>query len=125
MSKAADTILSCLEAKGMSQRQLAASMDEDVRYLNQQLNRQKDMKLDRFIDVLNHIGYRVEVVDNGGIRKVNPDYALEIINTGKPNGQFWLMKDDSYIGIDNTSGEIATEKFRTREQCFEWLKQKR
>ena len=67
MKKAASAILSCLEEKKMSQRQLAARMGEDVRHLNQQLNRQSDMKVERFTDVLDHIGYRVEVVENGGI----------------------------------------------------------
>ena len=56
MKKAADTIIACLEEKGISQRQLATRMGEDVRYLNQQLNRQKDMKVERFTDVLDHIG---------------------------------------------------------------------
>ena len=55
MNKAAKTIIDCLERKKMTQRQLAKMMAEDVRNLNQQLNRQKDMKVQRFEDVLKHI----------------------------------------------------------------------
>ena len=39
MNKAAKTIIDCLERKKMTQRQLAKMMGEDVRNLNQQLNR--------------------------------------------------------------------------------------
>ena len=44
MKKASEIVLDCLEEKKLSQRQLAARMGEDVRYLNQQLKRQNDMK---------------------------------------------------------------------------------
>ena len=92
MKKAASAILGCLEEKKMSQRQLAARMGEDVRHLNQQLNRQSDMKVERFTDVLDHIGYRVEVVENGDIQKVCEDFANSIIENGEPKGLFWQEK---------------------------------
>ena len=54
MKKASEIVLDCLEEKKLSQRQLAARMGEDVRYLNQQLKRQNDMKVGRFSNVLEH-----------------------------------------------------------------------
>lgn len=122
MKKAADTIVSCLEEKKMSQRQLATCMGEDVRYLNQQLNRQKDMKVERFTDVLDHIGYRVEVVDNDGIRKVCAEYAKMIIETGEPKGLFWCETEGVFTAIDNTNAEMFCEDFSSKEEVFKWFR---
>ena len=125
MKKAADVIIDCLAEKGMTQTQLAACMGEDVRNINQQLNRRNDMKVERFVDVLNHIGYRVEIVENDGIRKVSPEYGQEIINTKEPKGLFWYETEDNFIGIDNMVGEAAVNGFSSREECFEWLRGER
>ena len=122
MSKAADTIMNCLAEKNISQRQLAVSMGEDVRYLNQQLNRQKDMKVDRFTDVLDAIGYSMKVVDNDGIRKVCEEYARFVIETGQPAGMFWTFNDGKYTAIDSTGPELFCECFDSREECFKWLR---
>lgn len=125
MKKAADTVISCLEEKNMSQSQLAVSMGEDVRYLNQQLRRQKDMKVGRFTDVLAHIGYRVEVVDGGGIRKVCGGYAKQIIETGEPKGLFWTFTDGIYTAIDSTGTEVFCEDFQNKDECFKWFQCKK
>lgn len=122
MKKAAETILRCLEEKKMSQRQLATCMGEDVRHLNQQLCRQNDMKVERFTDVLAHLGYRVEIVDNDGIRKVGPDYASEIIESGSPQGKFWYERNDGYVGIDTADGTAIVEEFVDKEDCMNWLR---
>lgn len=122
MKIASDTIITCLDEKGISQSQLAARMGEDVRHLNQQLHRQKDMKVERFADVLNYIGYRVEVVENDGIQKVSQDFAFEIIEAREPAGLFWYVADERYVGIDNTDGEAWTKDFETKEECFDWLR---
>ena len=121
MKKASKVILACLEEKGISQRQLAVCMGEDVRHLNQQLGRNNDMKVERFIDVLEHLGYRLEVVDNGGIRKVSSEYASHIIETREPKGLYWVEKDGVFTGIDNTAGDAFCEDFSSKEECFSWL----
>lgn len=122
MKKAADTIMSCLEEKKMSQRQLAACIGEDVRHLNQQLNRQKDMKVERFTDVLDHIGYRVEVVDNDGIRKVCAEYAKRVIETGEPKGLFWCEAEGLFTAIDSTNAEMFCKDFSSKEEVFKWFR---
>jgi len=122
MKKAAEIVRTCLEEKGISQRQLAMSMGEDVRKLNQQLMRQDDMKVERFAEVLDHLGYRVEIVENDGIRKVSPDYAGKIIETGNPRGRFWYEVGGRYTGIDTADGTAIVEEFPDKEDCFKWLK---
>ena len=91
MNKAAKTIIDCLERKKMTQRQLAKMMGEDVRNLNQQLNRQKDMKVERFEDVLEHIGYKMEIVGSNGIQKVCEKFAMDVIASREPKGVFWYQ----------------------------------
>lgn len=124
MKKAADMIRECMEEKDLPQRQLAVRMGEDVRYLNQQLNRQKDMKVERFADVLDHIGYRIEIIENDGIQKVSPEFAMQIINNREPAGLFWYFCNGKYIGVDNynSEAEAYTEKFDTKEECLDWLR---
>lgn len=122
MKRAEEIIKGCLEEKKMSQRKLAACMGEDVRCLNQQLNRQKDMKVERFVDVLEYIGYRVEIVENDGIRKVSPEYAKQIVESREQRGLFWCFDDEKYIGIDNTTGEAYCEEFDDKNECFKYLR---
>lgn len=123
MKKAADIILNCLNEQGMSQRQLATVMGEKVQNINQQLNRQNDLKVERFIDVLEHIGYRVWIVENDGIRKVSPDYALNILETCKPAGLFWFEEDGGYYGINSLIAPPWIDEFKTKKDCLEWLKE--
>lgn len=120
--KASEIVLKCLEEKKLSQRQLAARMGEDVRYLNQQLHRHKDMKAERFSDVLEHAGYRVEVIENDGIQKVCQEYADQVIETKIPIGKFYTFAGGIYIGIDNETGDAWTEDFRSYEECMKWLR---
>lgn len=126
MKKAANVIKRCLEAKGFSQRHIARCMGEDVRHLNQQLNRHEDMKVERFIEVLEHIGYRVEIVENDGIRKVSPDYAKEVIENGVEAGKnmkFWHGWGGKYTGISAVGKIAVVKEFGSKEDCFQWLKE--
>lgn len=61
MSTASEIIRLCLMEKEMSQHELARKMGEDVRRLNQQINRQNDMKFSRVNEVLEHIGFRITI----------------------------------------------------------------
>lgn len=120
--KASEIVTKCLEEKNLSQRQLAARMGEDVRGLNQQLKRQKDMKVARFSDVLEHTGYRLEVVDNDGIQRVCQEFANQVIETKKPLGYFYTFAGGIYTGIDNGTGDAWTEDFSSYEECMKWLR---
>lgn len=121
MKKASEVIMDCLKAKGMSQRGLAREMGEDVRLLNQQLNRQNDMKVERFADVLEHIGYHLEVVDNETFRKATLEFADSIVESGSPKGLFYAKVGDGYIGIDSTHDEMFVEEFSDFDNCRKWL----
>lgn len=120
--KASEIVTKCLEKKNLSQRQLAARMGEDVGGLNQQLKRQKDMKVARFSDVLEYAGYRLKVVDNNGIQRVCQMFARQVIETRKPIGYFYTFTDGIYTGIDNGTGDAWTEDFSSYEECIKWLK---
>lgn len=120
--KASEIVLKCLEEKNLSQRQLAVRMGEDVRYLNQQLHRQNDMKVGRFSDVLEHAGYRLEVVENDGIQRVCQEYANQVIETRSPIGRFYTFAGCIYTGIDNETGDAWIEDFKSYEECMKWLR---
>lgn len=123
MKRAANIVVDCLKKKGLSQRQLAASMGEDVRSLNQQLKRQQDMKFGRFSEVLEHIGYGVYIVDIG-CRKVTPEFGKHIAETMKPKGMFWYVENDIFTVIDNTHNEMFIEEFSDFENCKKWINSK-
>lgn len=56
------------------------------------------------------------------LKKVNSNEAEKIITTREPKGLFWTKEDELYIAIDNQTGNAWTENFKTREECFEYLK---
>lgn len=105
-----------------TQTELAKSLGEDVRVINQQLNRQQDLKAERFLEVMEHIGYRVEMVDNDGIRKVCED-MLDDIKAGNVKGdKFYIQKDNgSIIGIRVSDGDAEVKEFWNKADCFDWL----
>lgn len=122
MAKVIELIKESMEEKKMTQTELAKSLGEDVRVINQQLNRQQDLKAERFLEVMEHIGYRVEMVDNDGIRKVCED-MLDDIKTGNVSGdKFYIQKDDgSIIGIRVSDGDAEVKEFWNKADCFDWL----
>lgn len=119
---AQELVLNCLNEKKMSQTKLAESMQVDRRNLNQKLHRQNDLKVNDFSNMLDHIGYSMEVVDNRGIRMVNTDEAKRILEEKEPKGLFWTISSGMYVGIDNISGNPFTQRFRNKEECFQYLK---
>ena len=120
--KASEIVMKCLEEKNLSQRQLAKRMGEDVRKLNQQINRQNDMKVKRFADVLDYAGYRLEVVENDDIQRVCQEFANQVTETRQPIGYFYTFAAGIYTGIDNGTGDALTENFYSYEECMKWLK---
>lgn len=122
MAKVIELVLECLKEKKMTQTELAKALGEDVRVINQQLNRQQDLKAERFLDVMEHIGYRVEVVDNDGIRKVCEEMIDDIQCGAVKGNMFYTAKDDgSFIGIYSKSEVFEVEEFGNKPACFEWL----
>lgn len=60
------------------------------------------------------------------INKVSSDDIIKIINTGKPDGNFYCYskKEKKYIAVDNTTGEAFTESFKDKKSCLDWLANK-
>ena len=122
MAKTIDLVIKCLKEKKMTQTELAKSLGEDVRIINQQLNRQQDLKAERFLEVMEHIGYRVEMVDNDGIRKVREE-MINNIQAGVIKGSMFYAEkdDDKIIGIYSETDMCEVEEFGNKADCFEWL----
>ena len=122
MARTIEMVKRCLKEKKMTQTELAMSLGEDVRTINQQLNRQKDLKAERFFEVMEHIGYMVELVDNEGIRKVS-NGMIDAIQCGAVKGNmFYTEKEDgSVIGIYSKAECFEVKEFGKREDCFDWL----
>lgn len=122
MAKVIELIKESMKEKKMTQTELAKSLGEDVRVINQQLNRQQDLKAERFLEVMEHIGYRVEMVENDGIRKVNPEMADDIANKKSPDGAYYTVTDEGeVVGIYVEDGWADIGRFQTKEECFDWL----
>lgn len=122
MAKVIDLVLECMKEKKMTQTELAKSLGEDVRVINQQLNRQKDLKAERLLEIMEHIGYRVEMVDNEGIRKVCED-MIDSIQAGAIKGNMFYAEkgDGTIIGIRSNGEGFEVEEFGNKADCFGWL----
>ena len=122
MAKVIDLVLECMKEKKMTQTELAKSLGEDVRVINQQLNRQQDLKAERFLEVMEHIGYRVEVVDNDGIRKVD-ESMIDEIKSGEIRGRMLYAEkgDGTIIGIYSNGEVFDVDEFGNKPDCFDWL----
>lgn len=60
------------------------------------------------------------------INKVSSDDIIKIINTGKPDGNFYCYskKEKKYIAVDNDEGDAWTEFFKDKKSCLDWLENK-
>lgn len=60
------------------------------------------------------------------INKVSSDDIVKIINTRKPDGNFYCYskKEKKYIAVDNEEGDVWTESFEDKKSCFDWLEHK-
>lgn len=120
MKRAQEIIADVLKEKGMSQTELAESMGEDRRLLNQQMKRIKDMKVSRFAEVMEHLGYEVTLKDHG-YRKVTPEYGASIIENGTPSGLFWYVDGERYVAIDSERTPVMTATFASESDLKKHL----
>jgi len=52
--------------------------------------------------------------------EVNKIQALQVIETRKPRGLFFVV-GEVVTGIDNRTGDAWTEDFATKRECLKWL----
>lgn len=122
MAKTIDLVRECLKEQHMTQTELSKSLGEDVRVVNQQLNKQKDLKTERFIELMEHIGYRVEIIENDGIRKVSEKLIGDIQAGAVRGNMFYAEKDDgTIVGIYSKAEVFEVENFGNKADCFDWL----
>lgn len=119
-------LIECMKEKELTPSMVSRLLGEDRRYLDQQIHRHNDMKVQRFTDVLEHMGYGVEVVDLGEIRKVNNETMLHAITEGEPQGLMWTFCDGVYMALDSRApGKPVIYGFDEKYQCLDWLKSKK
>lgn len=109
MAKVIELIKESMKEKKMTQTELAKSLGEDVRVINQQLNRQQDLKAERFLEVMEHIGYRVEMVDNDGMSELTKALL-------KYRRKFALVRGEN---VNPTNGD--TDLFKARADIIDEL----
>lgn len=70
------------------------------------------------------LGKEVEEEIDYLIIHINYEQYVNIIESHKPRGLFYRIKDGKYIGIDNRTGDAWVEVFDSRNECFDWLQRK-
>ena len=115
-----EIVAKSMERKGFSQSDLSAAMGEIPQKLNQQLRRQKDMKMKRFVQVMEFLGFEVMIVERE-FRRVTPQVIRSIIEDGNPKGLFWAKSNGIYEAIDSTGSEVFHEEFSNAEEMKKWF----
>lgn len=59
--------------------------------------------------------------DNIEISEITIEAADAIIGSQKPIGCFYCKDGDTFVGIDNSTGDAWTEEFSSLHDCVEWL----
>ncbi len=113
-------ISECAEYRGMTYKELSSAMGEIRQTLNQQLRRQKDMKMRRFVEVMEYLGFEVVIVERE-FRRVTPKAAREIMETGNPRGLFWAKENGAYIAVNSSGLETLCKEFSNSDEMRKWL----
>lgn len=61
------------------------------------------------------------------LQKLTKKQAIALLDSGQngeysPIGRYWYKDDNSFIAIDNSTGNAWVEEFKTLRVCFEYLK---
>lgn len=59
--------------------------------------------------------------DFNQVQIVTREEAALIVATRTPRGSFTYKENDTYIGIDNITGDAWVEEFEHQEDCIKWL----
>lgn len=109
-----ETIKRLMKDEHIKQIDIANAMGVNPRNIGVLLTRQKDLKVGRFIELLEYIGYSFE------LKKVNrrriSKNAIEI-----PTGICWYEDDGKYIVISNQDGVQTKNEFSSQEECFAYM----
>lgn len=122
MTYEAKIIKQCMKEKGISQTDVANEMGEDRRLLNVQLMQVGSMKVMRFKEILEYLGYRLEIVDNGDTRRVSKDTGDRMLVGDGEDGKVWFEDEDgAFVAVEKNDGKIKFKKFTDRNECVEYL----
>ena len=54
-------------------------------------------------------------------RRVTPEFAQRVIETGRPHGQFWFIEGDLFVAIDSRTDEVFCEDFADMGEMKKWF----
>lgn len=119
MGKAADIILKCLQTRGMSQRKLSQKMKATPQNINQQILGD-DLKMERFTEILDYIGYRISIEDINNVFRVHPE-DFEALKDQKERMLIWCENDGIFQSLvcDGINTEIKF--FNDKNDCVDYL----
>ena len=81
----------------------------------------KSKQLLKDVEELNPIEFTKKYGGKMIIKKVSSKVALSIIEKNEPRGLFYYKFGNLYIGIDNSTGNSWTQKFKKYKNCKRWL----
>lgn len=55
------------------------------------------------------------------IQKLTKEQMSEVIEVRRPIGKFYRQDGNTFIGVDNTTGDAWTEEFKGFDACIQWL----
>ncbi len=111
-----------MKEEGLKQIDVANRMGMDSRALSQKMTRQKDLKFEDFMMIVECMGYKIilQKAESGAYR-VAPEVAVDIIREKAPEGKYWVHDGMKYMGIVVYEGEVKTEQFKDSILMHEWL----
>lgn len=123
--RAANVIDNCLREKNMTQTEVASHLGESIANFNQRLRRDKDIKVSTFVEILEAMGFRVDIVDIG-INKVSSGYIEKIVrgDIKVADGKYYCITenaDTEVTGVCSKDSKIEVKKFENATNCLEWL----
>lgn len=122
MSRASTILRKIMKDHGISQTELADKMGISTALLSAYLVRNNDIKVGKFEEFLEYLGYRMDIVPNDGIRRVSEECGSRIIVGDGPDGKYWYTENNgNYVGIEKHGQNVKFMKFRRKENCFDYL----
>lgn len=127
MSRAQDMIEEMMKKRKMNYSQVSNVMGEVRQLMRQRMNVADDLKAAMFFDLVEALGYEIEVKDKY-IMKVSEAFIERIKNKnskwhgGFPRGLYYHEQGNAYEAFDTRDGKIKSLLFTDKEEMYKWAK---
>ena len=122
MEKSSEIILRCLKESGISQTELATRMGTDRRNLNQILHRVETIKHEKFVEMLECMGYDFKLEKTNVVR-VYSELLSKMMDSGEPKGKYWSFRENSYVGVINDGSGTRSQEFADKDDLMKWFRE--